>query len=160
MREVAASRVSCMGDLPLPPGSRLRILLVEDDPGHALLVQRALRRGGVRNEMEVFEDGQEVLDHLARVGPDGVLVLLDLHLPLVDGFEVLRRLKADATLASTPVLLLTTTEDPEDLSTCRQLGCAHYLIKPIDCVRFGRAVRQLGLLPFIDAEEVDWMLVE
>lgn len=149
-----------MEDFPLPSGSHLRILLVEDDPGHALLVERALRRGGVRNEIELFEDGQEILDHLARVGPAGVLVLLDLHLPLVDGFEVLRRLNADDALADTPVLLLTTTEDPEDLDTCRRLGCEHYLIKPIDCNGFGRAMRQLGLVPFLDAEEADWLVAE
>lgn len=149
-----------MEDFPLPEGSRLRILLVEDDPGHALLVQRALRRGGLRNEIEVFEDGQEVLDHLARAGPEGVLVLLDLHLPRVDGFEVLRRLEADAALATTPVLLLTTTEDPEDLETCRRLGCDHWLLKPIDCARFGRAVRKLGLAPLLDAQGAEWLMAE
>lgn len=129
----------------------MRILIVEDDPGHALLVERALRRGGLRNEILAFEDGGELLALLEAERDAGrgepCLVLLDLHLPRVDGFEVLRRLQADPTLQTARVVLLTTTADPEDLRRCRELGCSHYLVKPIDFDRFRGQVGELGLWP-------------
>jgi CheY-like chemotaxis protein len=136
--------------------TRLRILVVEDDPGHALLVERALRRGGVRNEILHFVEGGEVLEHLARAGSAGALVLLDLHLPRLDGFDVLRRLAADPGLRDTPVVVLTTTGDAEDLRVCRELGCGHYLLKPIDFLRFSFIVHELGLSPGLELASEAW----
>ena len=131
---------------------RLRLVVVEDDPGHALLLERTLRRAGLRNEIVIFEDGDEALRHLVEEGAEDVLLLLDLRLPRVDGFEVLRRRQSDPLLADVPVILLTTTEDPEDLETCRLLGCQHYLVKPIEFGRFAETVRRLGLAPFVDLQ--------
>lgn len=128
------------------------ILLVEDDDGHAHLVERNLRRGGLVNRLERLADGQSALDYLWRQGahanrPVGtpLLVLLDIRLPKVDGVEVLRRMKADPQLKLVPVIMLTTTDDPREVQQCYALGCSVYIVKPMDYDQFVAVVRQLGL---------------
>ena len=127
------------------------ILLAEDDPGHARLVQRNLRRAGVGNEVLHFGDGQALLDFLqgAAEGPTCAadvpyLLLLDIRMPKVDGVEVLRRLKADDKLRRMPVIMLTTTDDPREVALCHDLGCSHYITKPVQYERFVHVVEQLG----------------
>src|SRR3954462_2121137 len=112
----------------------LAILLAEDDPGHASLVQRTLRRAGVVNKVFHVTDGQEALDFVRREGayharqPHGPLLLvLDINMPRLDGVEVLRRLKADAATARLPVIVLTTTDDPREIRRCYELGCNIYI---------------------------------
>lgn len=128
------------------------ILLVEDDDGHAHLVERNLRRGGMTNRLERVADGQAALDYLQRQGayadrPGGapLLVLLDIRLPMVDGVEVLRRMKADELLRRVPVIMLTTTDDHREIQRCYDLGCSAYIVKPVDYDKFVNVVRQLGL---------------
>lgn len=130
----------------------MRILIVEDDPGHALLVERVLRRGGIKNEIHHFEEGGQLLEHLAQAGAHGALVLLDLHLPRIDGFEVLRRWQSDPALAAAGVIVLTTTADVHDLRVCAALGCRNYMLKPIDFQRFVAIVHELGLGTELDFE--------
>ncbi len=129
----------------------LVILLAEDDPGHARLVQRNLRRAGVGNEIRHFPDGQAVLDFLEGLPEGGLpeqqgpyLLLLDIRMPKVDGVEVLRRLKSSPRLRRIPVIMLTTTDDPREVATCHELGCSHYISKPVEYERFVHVVKQLG----------------
>ena len=128
------------------------ILMVEDDPGHATLVRRNLRRAGVLNEVIWAKDGQEALDYVRREGEylgcdhNGCLVvLLDINMPKVDGVEVLRQLKANEETKKIPVMMLTTTDDPREIELCYGLGCSVYVTKPVEYEKFREAVQQLGL---------------
>ena len=133
----------------------LTILLAEDDPGHATLIRRNLARAGVGTAVVHVPDGQQALDYMNREGafadrPDvqNLLMLLDVNMPRVDGFEVLRRVKADPATAPVPVVLLTTTDDPRDVARGYALGCGAYVVKPLRYDAFSDAVRKLGL--FLD----------
>ncbi|NIE68088.1 response regulator [Burkholderia sp. Ax-1719] len=138
-------------------GERVSIVLIEDDDGHATLVERNLRRSGVSNGFLRFRDGQEALDYFfgapgtqnlagypSREDLANFVVLLDLRMPRVDGFEVLRRLKAEPVTASVPVIVLTTTDDPREIERCYELGCNVYITKPVEYDAFIEAVRRLG----------------
>jgi CheY-like chemotaxis protein len=132
--------------------TELHIVLAEDDEGHAYLVQQNLADAGVTNPIVHVANGQEALDYVYRQGshagrvPDGpLLLLLDINMPLVDGVEVLRRLKADPATAQLPVIVLTTTDDPREIQRCYELGCSCYVTKPVEYVRFVEAIRKLGL---------------
>ena len=127
------------------------ILLAEDDEGHALLIQRNLKRAGIVNEVHHVADGQQALDYLHRegafrdrkIGP--LLLLLDINMPPMDGVETLRRIKADEATARVPVIMLTTTDDPREIERCYQLGCSVYITKPVEYEAFVESVKRLGL---------------
>lgn len=128
------------------------ILIAEDDPGHARLIEKNLSRAGLVNTIVRFEDGQQILDFLFRRGEGpkrldetSYLVLLDIRMPKVDGVEVLRQLKSDPDLRKIPVSMLTTTDDPREVERCHSLGCNNYIVKPVDYDKFSEAIRQLGL---------------
>lgn len=129
------------------------ILVVEDDDGHAGLIERNLKRAGFVNTILRFRDGQEVLDFLFHNGDGGnfreanteYIMLLDIRMPKVDGIEVLRRVKADEHLRRLPITMITTTDDPREIVECHELGCNNYITKPIDYENFVSAIRQLGL---------------
>jgi len=128
------------------------ILIVEDDEGHAILVQENLAAAGLHNPIEHFRDGQAALDFLFRRGQGRrretgrtYLVLLDIRMPKVDGIEVLRQIKADPELRKLPVIMLTTTDDSREVERCHQLGCNVYIQKPVDYEKFAEAIRRLGL---------------
>jgi CheY-like chemotaxis protein len=139
-------------------GKTVGIVLVEDDDGHATLVERNLRRAGISNGFVRFADGQQALDYFFGDRPLGekagkypprddltnYVVLLDLKMPRVDGFEVLRRLKESPTTAAMPVIVLTTTDDPREIERCYELGCNVYITKPVEYDAFIEAVRRLG----------------
>ena len=126
------------------------IILVEDDDGHALLVEKNLRRAGVDNPFLRLRDGQEALDYFFAdsntrdAAFDNPVVLLDVNMPKIDGVEVLRQLKADPATASLPVIMLTTTDDPREIARCYELGCNIYVTKPVEYGSFVEAVRRLG----------------
>ncbi len=128
------------------------IILIEDDPGHARLIEKNVRRAGVNNPILPFTDGTSALEHL--FGHDGQgnrlvdlaqLVLLDLNLPDMSGIDILRRIKADEHLKRVPVVVLTTTDDKVEIQRCYDLGCNVYITKPLDYESFATAIRQLGL---------------
>ena len=128
------------------------ILLVEGDAGHARLIERNLRRSGIINHITPVGDGQEAIDYLLNEGEHAgsqraphLLVLLDLNLPVLDGYQVLERMKADERTRRIPVVILTTTDDPREVSRCYELGCSVYVTKPVDYLQFAEAIRRLGL---------------
>lgn len=131
----------------------LSILVVEDDPGHARLIAKNLKRSGITNRITSVTDGRQALDFLFGEGayaasspPDHLLVLLDLNMPVLDGYQVLARMKSDVRTRRIPVVVLTTTDDPREVSRCYELGCSVYITKPVDYVKFSEAIEKLGLL--------------
>jgi CheY-like chemotaxis protein len=132
--------------------SGITILMVEDDEGHATLIQKNLRRAGISNIITHFSSGKAVLDHFfgpqnaAANNVEQMLMLLDLNLPEVDGYEVLKRMKGDARTRSIPIIILTTTDNPREIDRCYELGCNVYVTKPVDYENFAEAIRKLGLM--------------
>jgi two-component system response regulator len=129
------------------------ILLVEDNPGDIELTQRAFAKSHIANELVVAEDGQEALDYLFGTGAHTdsnvrdlpALVLLDLNLPLVDGLDVLRRIRANPRTSRLPVVILTTSNEDPDVAQSYDLGANSYIRKPVDFAQFMHAVEHLGL---------------
>lgn len=133
-------------------GQLVTIMLVEDDPGHAFLVEENLRRGGITNEFVKLTDGKQALEFLYQRGefagqrrPSRLLMLLDLNMPNVDGLEVLETIKSDPKMRSIPVIILTSTDDQREIDECYKLGCNVYISKPVDYEAFCSAIRHLGL---------------
>ena len=113
----------------------LDILLVEDSDDDVAMVRRVFSKVGIPCGLHTARDGQEALDYLFRRGKDRDapapdLVLLDLRLPTVGGLDVLRRMRTDQGLSAIPVVVLTGSEDEEDLRECMALGAEGYLVKP------------------------------
>ena len=128
------------------------IIMIEDDEGHARLIERNIRRSGVNNEIVPFTNGTAAVDYLfgqdgtaaARKG-EALLILLDLNLPDMTGIDILKRIKENRFLKSTPVVVLTTTDDSHEIKRCYELGCNVYITKPVNYESFANAIRQLGL---------------
>ena len=130
----------------------LIILIVEDDDGHAELIEDGLRESGVCNKIVRYSDGEQVWNFLSGVNVQDTydknksyLLLLDINMPKMDGVEVLKRIKGNAELKEIPVMMLTTTEDPREVEACYQYGCNLYITKPIDFVKFAEMLKRLGL---------------
>ncbi len=127
------------------------ILLVDDDPRDRELAVDALRQFNVANEIIPLRDGAEALDYLYRRGEyvsrpdvDPAVVLLDLKMPRVDGFEVLQQLKADPTKRMIPVVVMTSSREEQDLVRSYAAGVNAYVVKPLDFLELVSAVRALG----------------
>jgi CheY-like chemotaxis protein len=128
------------------------IIMIEDDEGHARLIERNIRRSGVNNEIVPFTNGTEAVNYL--FGKDGtgeqhkgnaLLILLDLNLPDMTGIDILRRVKENKFLKYAPVVVLTTTDDSQEIKRCYELGANVYVTKPVNYENFANAIRQLGL---------------
>ena len=122
------------------------IVLAEDDPGHARLIEKNLR-GVIAGKFVRFGNGQEALEYLRREeqATRHHLLLLDLNMPVMDGYQVLRHLKEDPRTVLIPVIVLTTTDDPGEIQRCYELGCNAYVVKSADYEQFTVAMRRLGL---------------
>jgi CheY-like chemotaxis protein len=127
------------------------VLIAEDESGHFALVKRNLWRSCVVEDIIQFQDGQEILDFLFNSEPGQgrksntrYIIMLDIRMPKVDGKEVLTKLKSDPNLKNIPVIMLTTTDDLEEIDLCYKLGCNFYIIKPADYNKFMEAVQNLG----------------
>jgi two-component system, response regulator len=129
------------------------ILLVEDNPDDEELTVHAFRTSKLSNHIVVAHDGAEALDYLFGTGPyQGrdvtimpTLMLLDLNLPKIDGLEVLSRLRADPRTKKLPVIILTTSDEQEEVIKAYNCGCNSYVRKPVLSSQFHDAVTQLGL---------------
>ena len=129
------------------------ILLVEDSVDDAELTLRVLRKHNLANKVVVARDGVEALDWLFGTGayegrdPSDLpaVVLLDLKLPKVDGFQVLKRIRSDERTKLLPVVILTSSKEEEDLFNGYELGANSYVQKPVDFSQFSDAVERLGL---------------
>ena len=129
------------------------ILLVEDNPDDEALTLRALRKNNIGNKLHVVHDGVEALEFVFCTGAYAdrdprekpQVILLDLKLPKVDGLEVLRRIRADERTQQQPVVILTSSNEEQDLINGYKLGANSYVRKPVDFSEFVDAVRQLGL---------------
>jgi len=128
------------------------MLLVEDSPHDRELALHALRRGNFRSRIEEARDGVEALDLLlcrsqwaARDrGDRPCVVLLDIKMPMVSGIEVLRELKSHPDLSDVPVVMLTSSAEDTDLSTCYALGANSYIVKPVEIETFFQTMLDLG----------------
>jgi len=126
------------------------IVMIEDDEGHARLIEKNIRRAGISNTIRHFTDGASGLDFVLNAG-DGpaaggpALMLLDLNLPDMNGVEILARIKAEPRLKRMPIVVLTTTDDKVEVERCYDLGCNVYITKPVEYESFAQAIRQLGL---------------
>ena len=128
------------------------IIMIEDDEGHARLIERNIRRSGVNNEIIPFTNGTDAMKYLFGTDGNGqarkgqaLLILLDLNLPDMTGIDILRQIKESKSLKSAPVVVLTTTDDSQEIKRCYELGCNVYITKPVNYESFANAIRQLGL---------------
>ena len=129
-----------------------KILLVEDNPDDIELTLRAFRKNNILNEIIIKRDGAEALDFF--FGKDGVavdngkdlpiLTMLDLKLPKIDGFDVLKKIRSDKRTKLIPVVILTSSNEQSDLLSGYELGCNSYIRKPVDFNQFTDTVKQLG----------------
>ena len=129
------------------------ILLVEDNPSDIGLTKRAFAKKSIANSLIVVQDGQEALDYLfcegqyadRRTEDRPAVILLDINLPKISGLAVLRRIREDERTALTPVIMLTTSKEEQDLVTSYRNGANSYIRKPVDFSQFLEAVGQLGM---------------
>ena len=141
----------------------IEILLVEDNPDDLDLALMAIKSHNVANRIEVARDGVEALDlifctgeHSGRTIDDcPKLVLLDLNLPRIDGIEVLRRIKADQETKTIPVIIMTASEEEQDIVDSYRYGTNSYIVKPVDFVKFSETVSRLGFRWLLSSELSD-----
>jgi len=131
----------------------VNIILIEDNEDHAILIQKALRDNGVVNDIRVLSTGEQALDYLLRRGayadaatsPRPGLILLDIRLPGIDGFEVLKTIKQDADLKVIPVVMLTASARDNDIAAGYANGANSYVQKPVDFAKFLETVKKLRM---------------
>ena len=128
------------------------ILIVEDNPDDELLIMRTLKKINVANQVEIVRDGAEALDYVFKTGKyanrdsrDPAVILLDIKLPKVSGLEVLERVRADGRTRRLPVVMLTSSDEQEDMVKSYDLGANSYVRKPVEFDKFTEAVSKLGL---------------
>jgi chemotaxis family two-component system response regulator Rcp1 len=131
---------------------QLTVLLVEDNPRDVRLTQRAFQQAGLPHDLRVVRDGDEALAYLHREGaykdtataPRPDVILLDLNLPRMGGHELLREVKQDNRFRQVPIIVLTTSERPDDVRLAYDAGANAYLLKPVEFSRFTEVIGQLG----------------
>lgn len=128
------------------------ILLVEDNPNDLELTLHALERSKLANDVIVIRDGSEALEYLnatgryeGRTAGNPAVILLDLKLPKIDGLEVLRYVRDSASLKSTPVVMLTSSKEEQDVVRSYELGVNAYVVKPVNFQEFIKAISDLGV---------------
>jgi len=142
---------------------KITILIAEDDEGHAILIKKNLKRAGINNKVIHFFNGQQLLDFLMKKNQefcikDGFpyVLILDVRMPKVDGIAVLEKLKQHEKLRKMPVVIISTTDDPDSIENCHELGCNNYIVKPIEYDEFAGAIKQLGkFIKVMQVPEID-----
>lgn len=133
--------------------NEVEILLVEDDPNDAALTLRALQKNNLANKLYVVKDGEEALDFIFATGqyvdrdinfPPKV-IFLDLKLPKVSGLEVLKKIKSDEKTKTIPVVVVTSSQETQDVEECYKLGVNSFIQKPIEFNNFVKAISEVGL---------------
>jgi len=128
------------------------LLIVEDDPDHAQLIIDVLTEdGGLKNEIKWVSNGLKAVNYVFHEeeynednAPRPGLILLDINMPELDGFEVLRKIKGDERFRSIPVVMLTTTQNTEDVDLALKLGANDFIVKPVQWDDFVRKIRDVG----------------
>ncbi|GAF87236.1 unnamed protein product [marine sediment metagenome] len=131
---------------------KVEVLLVEDNPDDAELTLRALRKRNLVNKIYVVTDGAEALEFIFATGAYAEraiddkpkVILLDLELPKVSGIEVLGKIKSDERTKNIPVVVLTSSQEEQDMVESYKLGVNSYITKPVDFDKFSRVVSELG----------------
>jgi two-component system, response regulator len=131
----------------------VEILLIEDNPSDIKLTLKALQKHSLANKVTVLKDGAEALDFIFAEGMYSdrnnkelpKVIFLDLKLPLVDGIEVLRKLKSEESTKKIPIVVLTSSKESKDIEECYKLGVNSYIVKPLDFEKFIESVSNLGL---------------
>jgi len=130
------------------PMKLAHILLVDDNEGDILLTKEAFEESKVKTTISVAKNGKEALDFLFKKGvftdakkPD--LILLDINMPIINGHEVLRQIKADVNLKKIPVIMLTTSSSEKDISTAYENHCNSYIKKPLEMSEFFKAALKI-----------------
>jgi CheY-like chemotaxis protein len=131
----------------------VEILLVEDNPSDLEIALRALKDQNICNKVQVARDGEEALDYIFCRGAHAGrniddlprVILLDLKLPLIDGLEVLRQIRADARTRCVPVVVLTSSTEERDVVESYALGVNSYIAKPVDFDQFSTAMHTIGM---------------
>jgi two-component system response regulator len=129
----------------------VEILLVEDNPNDEMLALHAFKKHNLANKVFVVRDGAEALEfvfctgtYAERRSENPRVILLDKKLPLVDGMEVLRQIRADPRTRLIPVVMLTSSAEDRDIIESYRLGVNSYILKPVDFDQFSETARQLG----------------
>jgi CheY-like chemotaxis protein len=127
-----------------------KIVIAEDDENHALLIRKNLERVQLKNEIIHFYNGEDVLDYFFSTlekpldEQSGHILLLDIKMPRVDGVEVLKTMKEHPLLKKVPIIIMTTTDNPDEINLCHKYGCNSYIIKPVNYEKFMEVVNLLG----------------
>ncbi|MCX6294842.1 MAG: response regulator [Bacteroidetes bacterium] len=132
--------------------SEIEILFAEDSMDDAALTIRALKKGGLTNKLHHVIDGAEALDFLyckgaytdRNINHPLKLIMLDLKMPKVSGWEVLEKVKGDPLLKSIPVVILTSSKEDPDIKKCYELGANSYIVKPVGSDNFFQAIKALS----------------
>jgi len=143
-----------MGDLNSNK-NLVRVLVIEDDPDDRELLLYQLRNSGMDSHVKFIADGREALDFLtcsngATLANEIVAIFLDLKLPSLGGLDLLRRLRIQGSLPDTPIIVMTSSNDPKDLEECRQLKVTNYVSKPVTFTSFSKAVADVFHRPKVE----------
>jgi len=131
---------------------KLSLLIVEDEEAHALLILKNLKRAGVDNPIIHVKSGQEAIDLItnnqneSQVNPEKLLILLDLNIPDLDGFQVLQKIRACEHIKNSLIFILTSISTQAEIDRCYDLGCNLFIVKPTDYHAFAQMIGALGTL--------------
>lgn len=140
------------------PGSSVRVIVVEDNPDDSELLLRQLRKSGMDTHVKFISNGQEALDFIVgkiTAPRELIAIFLDLKLPSLSGLELLRRLRQRDDFRQTPVIVMTSSNDPADLEECRRLSVSNYVSKPVTFTSFSKAVADVFHLPKLGGSSVE-----
>ena len=130
--------------------NEVRIIMIEDDPGHAGLIRNNLEDVGITNEIIHYDNGKDALDAILsnkdNIEDSNIVILLDLNLPGMDGYQILENLRKNEKTKIIPVCILTSTDNENEIKKCYELGCNAYVTKPLEYTEFQEAMRKLGIL--------------